>query len=921
MDNVIAIGVGLALRTVIDKLTDSDYRLTGTLVGLWEGFVLSHFLHKNRRNPNDAYLALATRFVIDFLLTSSLVRLALTGAWTVVGLLLADLAPSVWRETGLRHVYRALRKDVKAMRRSMPRWRIENDIQVPKLSIANPVPGLLSRPPSSTIVSSTRAAPPASPAPILQRRSTSSSLSGQVTPSMTNILTREVLPGPSPALIHIDVDPDVPPFFNPDSSSHRPPLLSNDSDSDPSLRDPIPIQDGNRVHTAVPSHMQEQEQEDLSVLNITPSVAAFEIISPTPRARIGALPHISDSEIDLSVHAPPVPPLELRPTSRVRSLISAFGGGILSQSARTDVGEVGLDRGPDFCNVRAQSHQRASSAGMVGQAPTSGNQSNLTGHQASSKWENSRLRHPEQTILSDGAAGIGGFAIQASRQMPQHSGTPQAHSGSNGVRASSALGLSAPLSPSNTSAALPNTAPASAPQTKPPTPTPLARQTTPNLQPNLTSSNAAEPRSTTPAPALPSKAPTPAPLSRTRTPIPPSKVPTPKPSKSRCTSPDLTSTSVRNPTDYDPANPIRPMLKSPPTEPDSIFPDAGACNRSQAAGQFDPLDTSGVDTYDDPPPPFKEFESPVHPREANFGAGVDDRKGAGEQAAKGGECAAAELPAAGDRTEGEWQEGAVNGEVQEAITTDRTGDVDDVGGQKVDDDTKEKTTTSQDAGDCTQGTGKNIPERARETVDNSQEQGTSKQDGEGDQGAGEGIQGAGGDIQVTGEDAKFTSGDTHVVGGNTEDANPSLRSEPTPLTQEQREAETNRVAFLLKQVARLEALQKKLKPSNIQGLSDIQARLDLIRGRIGKTSFDDPLPAPETSVLLTNMPSVIELTDMIVDLLIKRKDTGPIEVNLSFPSKNKFKTSGGPLRECVTENKFSHRTDSTDGQFVYVITV
>ncbi|KAG2749184.1 hypothetical protein P692DRAFT_20680790, partial [Suillus brevipes Sb2] len=85
MDNVIAIGVGLALRTVIDKLTDSDYRLTGTLVGLWEGFVLSHFLHKNRRNPNDAYLALATRFVIDFLLTSSLVRLALTGAWTVVG--------------------------------------------------------------------------------------------------------------------------------------------------------------------------------------------------------------------------------------------------------------------------------------------------------------------------------------------------------------------------------------------------------------------------------------------------------------------------------------------------------------------------------------------------------------------------------------------------------------------------------------------------------------------------------------------------------------------------------------------------------------------------------------------------------------------------------------------------------------------
>ncbi|KAG2051971.1 hypothetical protein BDR06DRAFT_855012, partial [Suillus hirtellus] len=85
MDNIIAIGLGLALRSVIDFVTDSDYRLTGTLVGLWEGFALSHFLHKNPRNPNDAYLALATRFVIDFVLTNSLVRFALTGAWTLVG--------------------------------------------------------------------------------------------------------------------------------------------------------------------------------------------------------------------------------------------------------------------------------------------------------------------------------------------------------------------------------------------------------------------------------------------------------------------------------------------------------------------------------------------------------------------------------------------------------------------------------------------------------------------------------------------------------------------------------------------------------------------------------------------------------------------------------------------------------------------
>lgn len=903
MDNVVAIGVGLVLRTIIDILTDSDYRLTGTLIGLWEGFVLSHFLHKNPRNHNDAYLALATRFVIDFLLTSSLVRFALTGAWTLVGLLLADMAPSVWRETGLRHVYRTLRKDVKAMRRSVPRWRIENDIQVPNISMSNPVPGLLSRPPSSTIASSTRAAPPTSPAPILQRRSTADSPSGQVTPSVTNTLTREVFPGASPALIHIDVDLDVPPAFNSDPVFHRPPLLPNVSDSDPSLHDPIPILDDDRAHTAMPSHMQGQEQEhgpDLSVLDITPPVAAFEIkttseiISPTPRAHMGALPYIPDSEFDISVHAPPVLPLESRPASRVRNLISTFDAGMRSQSVRTVVGEVGSDRRPDLGKARTPFHRRASSAGVSGQAPTSGNQPNSTGNQTSSKWEHSRLRHPEQIVLSDGAVGIGGFAIQADGQIPQPSGTSQAHPGSNSVCTSLALGLSTPLSLSNTPAVLPNPTPASAPQIKPPTPGLPTRQATPNPQPNLKSSNA-EPRSTTPAPALPSKTPIPAPLSRTHTPMPLSKTSMPKPPKSRCTSPGLTSTSVCNATDYDPANPIRPMpgLKSPSTEPDPIFPGARACDES-ATRKYDLLDTSNVNMDDDPPPPFKEVESPVYLREANFGAGVDDGKGPSEQVAESSssKCAVAELPATEGRAEGEGQEGVIDGDVQGAITNKETEDV---------------------------GTGKNTPERARETANNSREQATSKQDGEGNQDAGEGIQEAGKDSQVTSED-------THVVGGNTEDADPSPRSKPTPLTQEQREAETNRDTFLLKQVARLEASRNKLKSSDVQGLSEIQARLDLILGRIGRTRFDstpkDPLPAPEVSAAGKNNPDVIEeLTDMIVGLLINRQDTGPIKVNISCPSKSKHRSLSALLREYINENKFSLRSDSADGQFVSVITV
>ncbi|OAX37356.1 hypothetical protein K503DRAFT_671445, partial [Rhizopogon vinicolor AM-OR11-026] len=85
MEHVIAIAAGLVLRTVIDFLTNDDHRLTSTLIGLWEGIMLSHFLQKNPRDSNDAYLALATRFAIDFMLTSSVFRFALTGVWTVVG--------------------------------------------------------------------------------------------------------------------------------------------------------------------------------------------------------------------------------------------------------------------------------------------------------------------------------------------------------------------------------------------------------------------------------------------------------------------------------------------------------------------------------------------------------------------------------------------------------------------------------------------------------------------------------------------------------------------------------------------------------------------------------------------------------------------------------------------------------------------
>ena len=139
----------------------------------------------------------------------------------------------------------------------MPQWRIENDINVPNISISNPVPGLFSRPTPSTIASSTRAAPPTSPALIPERRPQSNTATSQVTSSDINTLTREVIPGPSPALFPTA---NHPASFDSDPYSQRTSLLSNSTDIDPSRLDSIPIPDDLGVHIAQSSHSQEQEQ-------------------------------------------------------------------------------------------------------------------------------------------------------------------------------------------------------------------------------------------------------------------------------------------------------------------------------------------------------------------------------------------------------------------------------------------------------------------------------------------------------------------------------------------------------------------------------------------------------------------------------------------------------------------------------------
>jgi len=93
-----------------------------------------------------------------------------------------------------------------------------------------------------------------------------------------------------------------------------------------------------------------------------------------------------------------------------------------------------------------------------------------------------------------------------------------------------------------------------------------------------------------------------------------------------------------------------PGLKSPSTAPDSIFSDAfgggaasfdsGTRRRAYASGDFETAEHD----IDDPPPPFKEFESPVNVQ---------------------GECL------------GGRQEGAAEGDGQHVVADENTGEVGD----------------------------------------------------------------------------------------------------------------------------------------------------------------------------------------------------------------------------------------------------
>ena len=112
MDSIFAITLGVALRLVVDATSHHNNRIGGSLVGLWEGAVLYHFLEKWPSSV-DPYVGLGFRLFVDFLLTESIHRLAIVLLWTGLGFIISDVTPAFWYDKNLHRFYRRTRRFVR----------------------------------------------------------------------------------------------------------------------------------------------------------------------------------------------------------------------------------------------------------------------------------------------------------------------------------------------------------------------------------------------------------------------------------------------------------------------------------------------------------------------------------------------------------------------------------------------------------------------------------------------------------------------------------------------------------------------------------------------------------------------------------------------------------------------------------------
>ncbi|KAF7307354.1 hypothetical protein MIND_00529400 [Mycena indigotica] len=321
MDGVYSICTGLLLRVVVDAATFHNVKLYGTLIGLWEGIVVLHYV-KKVPTSSDPYLALGVRLFVDFIVTASIFRLMIVLLWTTLGSVIADVAPAVWVGYGLKKRWSRLRRELYWTTRLLSRKRRTATVRF--VTVPTIASGSASSDVSSVVGSTvvTTAAPlstlatesiaPTSPAtrsypptrlPNRRRRSSipgtlpgsgwsetdtdggsrvgfdrASTLSGSVFRSESGFVSESVFP--SQASSHITISQFIPANPSEDSltvsssqtSRSSSPTYSLEYSDDPSASNPLEI----------PSDMEEDEEEEQVLVH----VKSFPIIEETTPKQI-----------------------------------------------------------------------------------------------------------------------------------------------------------------------------------------------------------------------------------------------------------------------------------------------------------------------------------------------------------------------------------------------------------------------------------------------------------------------------------------------------------------------------------------------------------------------------------------------------------------------------------------------------------
>ncbi|KAJ7739085.1 hypothetical protein DFH07DRAFT_80644 [Mycena maculata] len=282
MDGVYSIVAGLAMRIVVDAATFHNVKLSGTLVGLWEGVVLLHYVNK-APSSSDPYLAYGVRLFVDFLFTESIFKLVVVLLWSTMGMVLADVAPAVWADSGLKRQWSRFRRDLTRSARMFSKRRTTTVRFVSAPTVVSTI-----RSAASTVssVSSTSAFPASTTAPPSESPAT------PVAPSPPILIRRRssvVVPGTFPGAewsetetdagtaveqpaipAHVTIARIIPSEASEDSYSFTTsprsssPAYSLDYSDDPSATNPVDI----------PSDMEEERttpKQKIVMLPPTPS--------------------------------------------------------------------------------------------------------------------------------------------------------------------------------------------------------------------------------------------------------------------------------------------------------------------------------------------------------------------------------------------------------------------------------------------------------------------------------------------------------------------------------------------------------------------------------------------------------------------------------------------------------------------------